>query len=531
MFSIYFFGVYTKPLICWSFAGEAKPLTIMETAPLLVELSPSPKSTKKPKTSSSEVSKVSEQKQRIASTVRDDDRECPTCHRMIRPENYGAHINSHSTGLKIVKIICHNCDTIFESYLELNAHYESQHTEFDPEMKRMKYFCSRCDTSYVKLSKLRIHLTHKHNRPPARIFECRACGITFTAMHEINDHIKVHTTCDICSEVCRSEVALRVHMLSHGDDEHPFECFVCHSTFGKINFLRIHTKYAHAVDVFRCTQCNAEFDRRQKLQVHRRTHHNGDVLRCEVCDRLLDQLGDYEEHLRVHPQCDLCGKRLKTKLQVWRHRLSHIAVEPFECYECHHRCRSFVQLKKHSHKHHTEAAIRRKLTTNPPKEHLCAQCGACFVKAMLLRKHLMREDHRKAGVGIDKPFECDVCQKRFSKSTSLKEHYRHHTGEKPYACEFCDKRFRSTTGLGRYSLAHIRGRLTSNNPSHNSFSSFNSIPLFFCRWTSTGRTPATRSIQVPILRFQMLQEQWNEKAYEEACSYLKHKIEWKNMSK
>ena len=44
----------------------------------------------------------------------------------------------------------------------------------------------------------------------------------------------------------------------------------------------------------------------------------------------------------------------------------------------------------------------------------------------------------------EKPYECDVCEKRFRHSGDLKYHMRIHTNEKPYECDVCEKSFRQS---------------------------------------------------------------------------------------
>ena len=41
----------------------------------------------------------------------------------------------------------------------------------------------------------------------------------------------------------------------------------------------------------------------------------------------------------------------------------------------------------------------------------------------------------------EKPYECDVCEKRFRRSGHLKRHMRIHTNEKPYECDVCEEAF------------------------------------------------------------------------------------------
>ena len=65
----------------------------------------------------------------------------------------------------------------------------------------------------------------------------------------------------------------------------------------------------------------------------------------------------------------------------------------------------------------------------------CMPCGDDVVEQNQMRKEetaiITKGVKRKRG------HECDVCEKRFTQSSSLKAHMRIHTNEKPYECEKC----------------------------------------------------------------------------------------------
>jgi uncharacterized Zn-finger protein len=49
--------------------------------------------------------------------------------------------------------------------------------------------------------------------------------------------------------------------------------------------------------------------------------------------------------------------------------------------------------------------------------------------------------HERTETGV-KPYECDVCKKKFRRSDHLASHRRTHTWDKPYECDVCRKKFR-----------------------------------------------------------------------------------------
>ena len=64
------------------------------------------------------------------------------------------------------------------------------------------------------------------------------------------------------------------------------------------------------------------------------------------------------------------------------------------------------------------------------------------------------EDHIRGSHSDDKLYECDFCDKKFTRFASLGVHQRKHTQEKPYGCVHCKRRFR----VSRHLLEHVDSR-------------------------------------------------------------------------
>ena len=55
-------------------------------------------------------------------------------------------------------------------------------------------------------------------------------------------------------------------------------------------------------------------------------------------------------------------------------------------------------------------------------------------------------------------FQCDVCEKKFTRKSSLTEHTRTHTGECPFQCDECGRKFGKASNLKRHKRIHTGER-------------------------------------------------------------------------
>ena len=142
--------------------------------------------------------------------------------------------------------------------------------------------------------------------------------------------------------------------------------------------------------------------------------------------------------------CDLCSKSFIRKDHLRRHiKESHdicckTCQKTFETKEC------LVQHMEIDH------------MVEKPKEKAfpCTICKKSFGFPADLRRHVA-DIHEHNGKHM-----CGFCEKRFYSSTDKKYHERTHTNEKPFECNICNAKF----SLNKSRLQHNRAKHGGNQP-------------------------------------------------------------------
>ncbi|XP_069842652.1 zinc finger protein 271-like [Dendropsophus ebraccatus] len=372
-------------------------------------------------------------------------------------------------------------------------------------MGRKQYKCDLCDRCFSDASNLR---RHKNIHTGLRPYVCDLCGSSFRQKSQLERHRLVHTgerpfRCPFCAKGFRDSTELRVHFRVH-TGERPYSCPVCQKSFSRICYMRRHKeKHAKAQKAaaqkpencltvtaneieeipqeFQCSFCGQSFVTKDEVEAHRPVHlkmgPTGQKLyECVECKKCFNNSSNLRKHTVIHTgkkpfTCNICNQSFRQATHLQRHYLVHTGERPFKCSICQKGFRDTSDLLKHQRVHTVEKPYQHPIWNNSQRH----QEEGYSPDVLSLSSHscefmyTVKEDscddpklwegedplHTKH---IKDKLKCSLCNKYFTRISSLHRHYLMHTGYRPFSCHICSKTFQQLTHLDRHKQIHTRER-------------------------------------------------------------------------
>jgi uncharacterized Zn-finger protein len=218
-------------------------------------------------------------------------------------------------------------------------------------------------------------------------------------------------SCQVCGEIFNLLQKFQYHILTHPDPENKkFLCQICGKRFNRADHLNRHS-VLHGKVLHKCLLCGEEFDRASHLDRHRRKNH-------PPVGQLPSQTPPLTPQDKL-PRLSSSSMDLESPMGGGTnlHLLASVAT-PEDIINSD----NLNERANHSSKQQPQQS------TKPPQS-------------------------------IDRPYVCDVCDRKFIRSTHLRRHMRIHTGEKPFCCHICGRRYARGDYLRAHINAHRRDRV------------------------------------------------------------------------
>lgn len=223
-----------------------------------------------------------------------------------------------------------------------------------------------------------------------------------------------------------------------------FYCRECGKSFAQSSGLSKHKRIHTGLKPYECEECGKAFIGSSALIIHQRVHTGEKPYECEECGKAFSHSSDLIKHQRTHTgekpyECDDCGKTFTQSCSLLEHHRIHTGEKPYQCNMCPKAFRRSSHLLRHQRTHTGDKDF--------------------FVPEPYWESQSRVESHWE---NIETPvsYQCNDCERSFSRITSLIEHQKVHTGEKPFECQTCGKGFTRPSYLIQHQRRHT-GKKTS----------------------------------------------------------------------
>ncbi|CAG0894598.1 unnamed protein product [Darwinula stevensoni] len=310
----------------------------------------------------------------------------------------------------------------------------------DPKMKvRFPYVCNVCNKKFLKIERVQEHLvTHRSRRK----YKCQNCSASFSILSELKAH-----TCSTQSEEKELE----------GEEEQEGEVdskrrrrdlVLCELCGAQVQTLTSHMRTAHGIGQEHRSRptcpvdtCCKVMSSAEELADHMQDLHGDLHVPCERCNCFI-----FSSCMELH--LEMCsGEVPKSGKRGPKKRQSGTSTS-LNGLDRHERDIQFCPICCRKVKNRYWLEIHIQNIHNTPRPYQCGECGVSYQKVQQLELHMLSHTG-------DTPFRCDLCGKGLANASSLKKHRALHLGRqtKPYECEICCKRFSGRDNLN----VHLRG--------------------------------------------------------------------------
>ena len=427
----------------------------------------------------------------------EDPYQCCMCNSTFQDDNQmKKHVKYECTCQDTKPHKCEKCSAKFATKDQLTTHQENCREELKKRFKngmldepdgamscedetREQFQCEQCGVYLSSESLVQKHMLF-HSGEISEKYPCDQCDKAFHWVSQLERHASFHRGekrffCASCDYAATESAAVMKHRRSWHEDENPYQCHRCYSTFKDNERLKFHRNNECRKPI-KCRLCHKTCATREEFLKHsfcltkRPKKHQ-----CDVCGKVFAGRSLLKNHMFYHTHgvkkyaCGDCDMSFDLSSSLMRHRMKHTGERPFKCSICNYAATDMRNLKRHlflihSRKHqyqcekcskcfkaqhvlesHVEQgciAANSSILGEKVGLHQCEKCSKCFSSAFILERHLLYHE----------VFKCDECDKSFSTEIELKSHRQEEhenrlvtTSELPFKCSSCD-----------YATAHMR---------------------------------------------------------------------------